>query len=114
MRWALEHGSAIVIPRIHRRKSTNETEDIRNEYETETVPFDYLFDREELVSRLKEACPQMRVYERLEDVPFSEGAVGVSAQYVRTPGLRNASWISENRQPVGNITVIDFPGTLLE
>jgi len=112
MRWAMEQGSALVIPGIYRRKATNTSEGVRHEYEPDPIPLDYLFDREEFIATMHEACPQMVLYDSFADVPLRE--LAVSAGFVPTSLLKNSTWISANRKPVGNITVVEFPATIIE
>lgn len=112
MRWAMEYGSAMVIPNIYPRKATNTSAGVKNEYETDANPFEYMFDREEFRTVMHEACPQMVFYDSLEDVPLKEHAVRTGL--ARTAQVRNHTWFNEIRKPVGNITLVDFPATLLE
>jgi hypothetical protein len=65
VRYAIHAGAAIVVPSMALRNAS----DI-SDIETATeVPLENMFDREAFNRHLREGCPQMHVYDRLQDFP---------------------------------------------
>lgn len=64
LRYTIEAGADFIIPEIHSRASTDLT--VLDSGETET--FDYMFDERVLRKTLKETCPEMKIYKRIDDV----------------------------------------------
>ncbi|OIW22690.1 hypothetical protein CONLIGDRAFT_152788 [Coniochaeta ligniaria NRRL 30616] len=71
VRYAIHGGGAIVVPSMALRNASDITD-----IETATeVPLDYMFDRQAFITRLSEGCPEMRIYDRVEDFPSYEQRV---------------------------------------
>lgn len=66
IRYAIHGGGAIVIPSMAVRNK-NDLKDIETATE---MPLDYLLERATFKKHLAAGCPQMRLYDRVEDVPF--------------------------------------------
>ncbi|KAH7410646.1 hypothetical protein BKA64DRAFT_638309 [Cadophora sp. MPI-SDFR-AT-0126] len=63
IRYAIDAGAGLVLPVIHLRESS----DLSN-LESGTTSMDYLFDKQRFLSRMERACPQMRVYQDVEEL----------------------------------------------
>lgn len=64
-RYAIESGSTGFIPMIEIRNDSRLSELKSNIY----APLDYLFDSEVFAQRLQKACPQMKLYNDITEVP---------------------------------------------
>ncbi|CZT53146.1 uncharacterized protein RSE6_14600 [Rhynchosporium secalis] len=71
VRFAIHAGAGLVIPGMAKRNQ----KDISDIETSNTVPLEYLFDREMFVKQLTESCPGMRLYNSVEDFPGYEDRV---------------------------------------
>lgn len=72
IRYAIHGGGALVVPSMAKR-NPSDISDIETMVE---MPLEYLFDREAFIKHLTEGCPEMRLYDRVEDFPSYEHRVG--------------------------------------
>ncbi|CAK7226450.1 hypothetical protein SBRCBS47491_006236 [Sporothrix bragantina] len=66
IRYAIHGGGALVVPSIALRNK-NDLKDIETATE---MPLEYLLERETFKKHLTAGCPQMQLYDRVDDVPF--------------------------------------------
>ncbi|CAK7206487.1 hypothetical protein SEUCBS139899_009283 [Sporothrix eucalyptigena] len=66
IRYAIHGGGALVVPSIALRNS-KDLKDIETAIE---MPLEYLLERETFKKYLTAGCPQMKIYDHVEDVPF--------------------------------------------
>ncbi|KAH6714165.1 hypothetical protein BKA61DRAFT_674777 [Leptodontidium sp. MPI-SDFR-AT-0119] len=109
IRYAIDAGAGLVLPVIHLRQDS----DLSN-LESGTTSMDYLFDKERFLSRIGMACPQMRVYQDLEELE-SMGTV-TKTELIDPKKLPHAmtsriayscrEHIKEIRAPPGEISLI--------
>ncbi|KAH8762613.1 hypothetical protein F5883DRAFT_118585 [Diaporthe sp. PMI_573] len=67
IRFAIEIGAQLVLPRITRR-SPADISNLHGEQQAKGQPLDYMFSSEHLVTSLHTHCPQMRVHRSLDDL----------------------------------------------
>ncbi|KAI7783157.1 alternative oxidase [Diaporthe eres] len=67
IRFAIEIGAQLVLPRITRR-SPADISNLNGEQQAKGQPVDYMFSSEHLLTSLQSHCPQMRVYRSLDDL----------------------------------------------
>lgn len=69
IRYAIDAGaSGIILPRIQRRSE----EDLANIFTTGMQPFDYFFDEDHFRFAMETYCPQMTIYDDVENIPNQE------------------------------------------
>ncbi|ERT00373.1 hypothetical protein HMPREF1624_03744 [Sporothrix schenckii ATCC 58251] len=66
IRYAIHGGGALVVPSMAVRNK-NDLKDIETATE---LPLDYLLERATFKKHLTAGCPQMRLYDRVDDVPY--------------------------------------------
>ncbi len=107
----MEVGAGLILPTISLRGDDNDLIVLETGAQT---GLDYLFDRQSLTSRLKSACPQMPVYDDVESVK-KLGIVRTTPVVMphwipsvegKQPTFKE--WISSNRAPVGELTVVPY------
>lgn len=87
IRYAIEAGaSGLVMPRIKKRKDDDITDIIHSK---DLRPFSYLFDEVNFRQAMSENCPQMTLYDELQDVP-----------HVR---YREVGWLVEGNKTIRKI-----------
>ncbi|KAH7346260.1 hypothetical protein BKA65DRAFT_477475 [Rhexocercosporidium sp. MPI-PUGE-AT-0058] len=109
IRYAIDAGAGLVLPVIHLRQDS----DLSN-LESGTTSMDYLFDKDRFLSRMEMACPQMRVYQDLEELE-SMGTV-TKTELMDPKKLPHSmtsriayscrEHIKEIRAPAGEITLV--------
>ncbi|KAI3401689.1 hypothetical protein diail_9353 [Diaporthe ilicicola] len=67
IRFAIEVGAQLVLPRITRR-SPADISNLHGEQQAKGQPLDYMFSSEHLITSLQTHCPQMRVHRSLDDL----------------------------------------------
>ncbi|KAK2610482.1 hypothetical protein N8I77_003909 [Diaporthe amygdali] len=67
IRFAIEIGAQLVLPRITRR-SAADISNLHGEQQAKGQPLDYMFSSEHLLASLQTHCPQMRVHRSLDDL----------------------------------------------
>lgn len=65
IRYAIEFGGGLVVPEI----TVRNPDDIFNIYTPKRAPFSYLLDQQHFRNSLSLACPQMSLYDTVEDFP---------------------------------------------
>lgn len=70
VRYAIEAGAALTIPRIVLR----DAHDISKIWNAEKTDLDYIFDRQHFVTSLATACPQLRLFDTVKSVPKHDQA----------------------------------------
>ncbi|KAJ5046533.1 uncharacterized protein L3040_003776 [Drepanopeziza brunnea f. sp. 'multigermtubi'] len=69
IRYAIEAGaSGIIMPRIQRRSEDN----LANIFTTGFQPFTYFFDEKHFKDSMTEFCPQMTLYDNVDQIPNSK------------------------------------------
>ncbi|KAJ0158756.1 hypothetical protein CTA2_10961 [Colletotrichum tanaceti] len=89
LRFAIEAGAALILPEIIPRSE----DDIKSINGRPGVPLDYYFDMDHLRNALATHCPQMKVYESMDDlynVPEAVSALQFSI------GDTNDNWLNGN------------------
>ncbi|CAK7243793.1 MAG: hypothetical protein STHCBS139747_005321 [Sporothrix thermara] len=76
IRYAIHGGGALVVPSIALRNK-NDLKDIETDTE---MPLEYLLERETFKKHLAASCPQMQLYDRIEDVPSYDQRQGKPLQ----------------------------------
>jgi hypothetical protein len=61
VRYAIEAGGALVIPRMRVRNST----DIRLIWNEERAELDYMFDKQHFIASLRQSCPELVLYDTI-------------------------------------------------
>ncbi|KAH8687656.1 putative platelet-activating factor acetylhydrolase [Tricladium varicosporioides] len=78
VRYGIETGATgIVMPRIQRRHE----EDLANLFNAGFKPFEYFFDGEHFRKAMGDHCPQMKIYNELEDVPNADKMLKIDEFY---------------------------------
>ncbi|KAF4614316.1 hypothetical protein G7Y89_g15421 [Cudoniella acicularis] len=78
LRYGIETGATgIIMPRIQRRHD----DDLANLFNAGFKPFDYFFDEEHFRSVMSTYCPQMVIYNSLEDVPHKDNLMNIDEYY---------------------------------
>ncbi|KAK7745047.1 hypothetical protein SLS53_003282 [Cytospora paraplurivora] len=67
IRFSIEIGAQLVLPRIIRRSPADISNIIGDPY-AKGQPIDYMFSSEHLLASLRDHCPQMRVHRSLDDL----------------------------------------------
>ncbi|ROW01572.1 hypothetical protein VSDG_02092 [Cytospora chrysosperma] len=67
IRFAIEIGAQLVLPRITRR-SPADISNLYGEQQAKGQPLDYMFQSQHLISALNTYCPQMKVHASLDDL----------------------------------------------
>ncbi|KAI9740131.1 MAG: hypothetical protein M1818_004882 [Claussenomyces sp. TS43310] len=70
LRYAIEAGGAMVMPRIIVRSADN-IADIRTD---ERADIGYMFDRQHFTESLRISCPELHLYDTIHDIPNVESA----------------------------------------
>lgn len=70
MRYTIEAGAAFVLPQMVKRADDN-IDEIRQDVH---VDFEYMFKKDVYWKYMHQACPQMHIYEKVEDVPHYDKA----------------------------------------
>ena len=98
------------MPTISRR-SDGDLSDLRNA----TVGMDHIFDQERFVSRLKMACPQMKLYENVQELEkigqVYETKLLRLWDYFQLPAhpiVSIGTQVAKLKAPAGQITLIPF------
>ena len=66
IRYAIDAGaSELILPRIQRRSE----EDLANIFTAGFQPFDYFFDEKHFRYAINTHCPQMHIYNKVDDIP---------------------------------------------
>jgi hypothetical protein len=65
VRYTIAAGAGLTLPKVQLRNPAN----IADIWNRERISFDYIFDKPHFVESLKLSCPQMRVYESIDEVP---------------------------------------------
>jgi GDP-fucose protein O-fucosyltransferase len=68
VRWAMQAGGGLVIPRIAAR----DPDDIAKLHTGKTVAMDFLFDTTHFTESLRLSCPQMQLFNSTADIPNYE------------------------------------------
>lgn len=69
IRYAIDAGaSGMILPRIQRRSES----DLANIFTTSLQPFDYFFDEEHFRYAMGAYCPQITIYDEIDEVPNHE------------------------------------------
>ncbi len=119
LRWAIESGASFIIPDVYVRKNASDksARAVLNEWD-EPIDLGVLFDKEKIVSRIGEGCPQMKVFRSKDEMERRIGISGVKDLGTvgggDLGGQSWGEWISENRAPVGNVSLVTFRHTLSE
>ncbi|RDW87807.1 hypothetical protein BP5796_03501 [Coleophoma crateriformis] len=87
IRYAIEAGGSLVIPGVMRRN-----QDDISEIDTEDwMDLGYLFDKEWFLEHLSTACPELKLWQSLDDIPASSN--GTMSQKIKLlPGSLD-SWV---------------------
>lgn len=84
LRYAIQSGATgVILPRIQRRSE----EDLANIFTTGMQPFDYFFDEAHFRTAMGDNCPQMKVYDKYEDVPNQVGIKKIEEFYPKELAL---------------------------
>ena len=110
IRYAMDAGAGLIIPTISRR-SDGDLSSLRNG----TVDMDHIFDQERFVSRMKLACPQMKLYKNVEELErlgqVTETKVLRLWDYFQWPGhpiLSAQTQVAQLKAPAGQISLVPF------
>lgn len=78
IRYAIEAGaSELIMPRIQRRSEN----DLANIFTAGFQPFSYFFDAEHFLWALDTYCPQMKVYDTTDVIPYTENLMKIENFY---------------------------------
>lgn len=126
IRYAIEAGGALVMPRIVVRSA----DDIAKIRTDETADIDYMFDREHFRESLRLSCPQLDLYDALDDIPERESAQEPLEllpesllEHIPRTGIENPqewrkafyTWLEQYTTPdITNPVVIEFTRSYLQ
>jgi hypothetical protein len=78
MRYAIDAGaSQIILPQIQRRSD----DDLGNLFTSKKLPFGYFFDEEHFRYAMNTFCPQMKIFDGVEVIPYAEERMNVEEVY---------------------------------
>lgn len=106
VRYAIEAGGALVIPRMRVRNST----DIRLIWNEERADLDYMFDKPHFIASLQKSCPELLLYDTIPGIknyesrqmkdPISfqpeslfKGAFRLKSEHVKEWRLKFDDWL---------------------
>jgi len=117
VRWAMASGAGIIVPNVSPRIQTNASEVIVNNY-SKGVKLDLFFDRDVFVTRLRQACPQMSIYENRDAIPTPTLAKVIGemkpSEHKRIDDIRKlgTNWIKEHRSNTSSTSIVNFHRTM--
>jgi hypothetical protein len=78
IRYAIDAGaSQLIMPRIQRRSE----DDLANIFTTGFQPFEYFFDKAHFIHALNTSCPQMKVFDTVEEIPNAASVLKIEEFY---------------------------------
>jgi hypothetical protein len=114
VRWAIEFKAALVLPTIRPRVESKSSDNVVHEYAA-PIDIDVLFDRERFVQRLRDGCPQMRIYENTSAIAHPKmikkvRSVDLTASATSEEiAVFKANWTRDNPSAINTIRLATLP-----